>query len=365
MPAIGQGLGASSADVAAVMSGFVIAFAAAQLFCGMLADALGRRPIIYGGLLLYIAASLLGAAADSFTMLVTARVLQGLGCAAVVLLARTIVRDLLDRQQAAHTLAIVGALYGPVPILAPLISGGLVMLFGWRAPMLGLGILCAVVALLSLRALPETLRPEHRQPLNPRGVMASLGTLARSKPLLAFVFGNAFAYSGILLFSAAAPQVIVGRMGESAVHYAMMFAFSTIGFIFGSLASSRIVHRRSLEWTLRLGTLVQVGGVLVMIAATHLAPGAWAALVLPQVVYTFGWGLAQSQLQAGALSLHPRTIGQASAVLGFGQLSIAGVIVAIFARVTSGSALSLAFGMAFCAGMGLLCAWAFIGRVRE
>ncbi len=153
-------------------------------------------------------------------------------------------------------------------------------------------------------------------------------------------------------------------MGETAGHYAIMFAGSTIGFIFGSLASSRIVHKRSLEWTLRLGTLVQVGGVLVMIAATRAWPGAWAALVLPQIIYTFGWGIAQSQLQAGALSLHPRTIGQASAVLGFGQLSIAGIIVALFARLTSGSSLSLAFGMAFCAVMGPLCAWAFLGRVR-
>lgn len=365
LPAIGTGLGVPAADVAVVLSAFVIAFAAAQLFCGMLADAVGRRPIIFGGLTLYIAASVLGASAKDFDILIVARVLQGLGCAAVVLLARTIVRDLLDRAHAARTLAVVGALYGPVPILAPLISGGLVMLFGWRAPMLGLGILCAIVALFSLRTLPETLRPEHRQRLNPRGVLASFGTLVRSKPLLAFVFTNAFAYSGILLFSAVAPQVIVARMGESAGNYAMMFAFSTIGFIFGSLASSRIMHSLSLEGTLRLGTIVQFSGMLIMLVATRAAPGAWAALVLPQIIYTFGWGLAQSQLQAGALSFHSRAIGGASAVLGFGQLSIAGIIVAVFARLTTGSAFSLAVGMTFCAGMGMLCAWGLIRRKRE
>ncbi|MBO9671711.1 MAG: hypothetical protein J7485_14480, partial [Sphingobium sp.] len=69
-------------------------------------------------------------------------------------------------------------------------------------------------------------------------------------------------------------------------------------------------------------------------------------------------------MQAGALSLHPRAIGQASALLGFGQLAIAGVLAAGFARLTTGSSLSLALGMSFCAVMALLIIWTSIGRVR-
>ncbi len=102
-----------------------------------------------------------------------------------------------------------------------------------------------------------------------------------------------------------------------------------------------------------------------MIAATWAAPGAWTALILPEIVYTFGWGLVQPQMQAGALSIHPRAIGQASAVFGFGQLSIAGIIVALFARLTGGGSLSLALGMAFCGIMALVFAWGLIGRVRD
>ncbi|MBT2187890.1 MFS transporter [Sphingobium nicotianae] len=365
LPSLTSDLAVPRADVAAAMSAFVIAFAAAQLFCGMLADAVGRRPVIYAGLILYIAASLIGASAHDFVVVVTARVLQGLGCAALALLARTIVRDLLDRADAARTLALVGAIYGPVPTLAPLLSGGLVMLFGWRAPLLSMGVICAIVALASLRILPETLSPERRLPLNPGGVLRSLGGLARSKALLAFVFGNAFAYSVLFMFSTGAPQVIVGRLGETAGHYSIMLAISTLGFVFGSLLSNRMIRTHSLEAALRFGTVIQVSAGIVMIAATALWPGAWEALVVPEIFYTFGWGVVQPQMQAGALSLHPRAIGQASALLGFGQLAVAGVIAAGFARLTTGSALSLAIGMAFCAGMALLCAWVFIGRMRE
>jgi len=365
LPALGAGLHVSTADVAAVMSAFVIAFAAVQLVCGMLADALGRRPVIYGGLILYIAASLLGAAARDFPMVIVARVLQGLGCAAVVLLARTIVRDLLDRVAAARTLALVGAIYGPVPILVPLTSGALVTAFGWRAPLLGMGLVCALVLLASLRVLPETLRPEHRLPLDPRGVTRSLAGVGRSRPLLAYMFGNAFAYTGILLFSAAGPQVIVGHLGHSAAQFAMMLALSTGGFIVGSFASSRMVHHRGIEATLRIGTLFQIAGTLLMAGATWAAPHSWASLIFPEILYTFGWGLVQPQMQAGALSLHPRAIGQASAVLGFGQLAIAGVIVALFARLADGSPFSLALGMAFCAVMAGVIAWGCIRKAGE
>jgi len=365
LPALGSDLAIPRVDVAVAMSAFVIAFAAAQLFCGMLADAVGRRPVIYGGLVLYIAASLLGGAASDFALVVIARALQGLGCAAVVLLARTIVRDLLDRTDAARTLALVGALYGPVPMLAPLLSGGLVMLFGWRAPLFGMGLVVAIIMLLSLRTLPETLPRAHRLPLHPGKVAASLGALARSKALLAFVFGNAFAYSGLFVFSSVAPQVIVGRFGESAGHYAIMLALSTIGFIFGSIASNRMIRTHSLEATVRIGTLIQLGAVTAMIIATWLAPGAWAALVIPEIIYTLGWGVVQPQMQAGALSLHPRALGQTSALLGFGQLAIAGIIVAVFAQFSTGSSLSLACGIAFCGAMGMICTWAFIGRVRD
>lgn len=364
LPAVGAALDVSRADVAGAMSAFVITFAAAQLFCGMLADAVGRRPVIYGGLILYIVASLIGAGATSFVMVLTARALQGLGCAAVALLARTIVRDLLERTDAARTLALVGAIYGPVPSLAPLLSGLLVTMFSWRAPLLAMAVLCALVVLACLRFLPETLRIEQRLPLNPGGVMRSLGNLARSKALLAFVFANAFAYSVLFMFTTGAPQVIVGRLGESAGHYAIMLAISTTGFIVGCIASNRMIRTHSLEATLRIGTLIQIGAGVTMVIATWAFPGTWEALVLPEILYTVGWGVVQPQMQAGALSLHPRAIGQASALLGFGQLAIAGVIVALFARVTTGSSLSLALGMMVCAVMATLCVWAMIGRGR-
>ncbi len=365
LPALAGALSVDPVRMPMAMSAFVIVFALAQLVGGMLADALGRRPVVLAGLAIYAAASLLGAFAPSFTVLLAARALQGLGAAMTVLLARTIVRDQLPREAAGRALALIGILFGMMPIAGPLISGTLVSLAGARAPFLAMAAMALIVGGISLRRLPETLVPGKRLPLDPGGLVRSLGGLMRSHALMAYVTANAFAFSGILLFSAAAPQVFIGHMGFAAPAYAALLALSTLGFMAGNAASFRLVRRWGVDRTARLGTLPMLAGPLVMIAATRAFPEIWAALILPQMLYTFGWGMVQPQMQAGALSTHPERIGQASALLGFFQLAVAGLIVALFARVTDGLSLSLALGMALCGALGLVAAWGLIGRVRN
>ena len=365
LPAIAETMGMDAARMPMAMSAFVISFALAQLIGGMLADALGRRPVILAGLVIYTLASLLAASASSFTMVMIARALQGLGAAGAVLLARTIVRDQLPREAAARALALIGMLFGLVPILAPLISGVLVLVGGWQLSFLAMGLLGLIVGVASFLRLPETLAPDRRVALDGVGLVRSLMHLAGERALMAYVLANAFAYSGILLFSSAAPQVIIGHMGHKASIHAILLSLSTLGFIAGNFASFRLVRRLHVDGTLRLGVLFLLLGPLCMIVTTHGWHLAWPALILPQLFYTLGWGLVQPQTQAGALSTHPESIGQASALLGFVQLAIAGIIVAVFARITDGAPLTLALAMAFCGAGAVMMAWLMVRRVRE
>ncbi|MBN8831089.1 MAG: multidrug effflux MFS transporter, partial [Sphingomonadales bacterium] len=354
LPAIAQGLSTDAAHVSAAISAFVILFALAQLAGGMLADALGRRPVVLGGLVIYVAGSIGAAYAPNFELLLVARAFQGLGTAAAVMLARTIVLDQLPREAAAQALALIGIFFSLTPIIVPLVRGALVALAGWRAPLLAMGALGVVVGIASLYRLPETLARHDRLPFDPGALLRSLAHLARSRPLMAYVLANAFAYSGILLFSAAAAQVIIGHMGVEVGIYALLFSLSTAGFMAGNAVSYRLVRRRGLDGTLRAGLLFLGLGPLLMILASQAWPQAWAALILPQILYSLGWGIVQPQAQAGALSTHPESIGQCSSLLGFVQLAIGGAIVAVFSRVTAGTSLALALGMAFCGFTALL-----------
>ena len=175
LPAMAAGLGTDPTHMPAAMSAFVISFAVAQLLGGMCADALGRRPVVLGGLLLFTLAGVLAAFATSFPLLLAARAVQGVGAAAAVLLARTMVRDQLGREDAARALALIGIIMGFTPTLAPLVSGVLVAFGGWRAPLIALAVLGGVAMVATALRLPETLARAVPHPQRSRSLARAHG----------------------------------------------------------------------------------------------------------------------------------------------------------------------------------------------
>src|SRR4051794_20953086 len=102
LPTLQREFGASVGAVQFTLSGLVICFGLSQLVCGPLADRFGRRPVLLGGLALYTAATLLGAAATGIEVLVAWRCLQGTAMAAAVTCGRSILRDLFEPGEGAR-----------------------------------------------------------------------------------------------------------------------------------------------------------------------------------------------------------------------------------------------------------------------
>jgi DHA1 family bicyclomycin/chloramphenicol resistance-like MFS transporter len=361
LPAVATTLHTSGGWAQAAMSLFVLAFAAGQILCGMLSDRFGRRPVVTGGLALFAAGGFAGALAPSIGLLIAARVLQGAGASAAVLLGRTIVRDILDREHAGRALALIGIFVGIVPVAAPLISGSLVSLVGWRAPLVALAGVGLLLLLICAWRLPETLRERDLQAMSHGGLARAARTMFGSPRYIGYVGSLAFAYAGILLYGSTASLVLVRHMGISTIHYSLLYALSTSGFIAGNFLSSQLVIRRGVDRTLGLGILLLVAGGGLMAVGTMLTPRHWAAVVVPMIVYCCGWGVSQPQMQAGALSLFPQLIGRSSALLGFAQLATGAIVVALFGQFGHESASRLGLAMAGC-GLAAMAARALAHR---
>ena len=95
-PTMGDELGATSSEMQLVVSAYLLAFAVMSPFHGPLSDALGRKPVMVGGVLVYVAASVGCAFSTSLPVLLGFRVLQGLSAGGGVIVSRTIVRDMFD-----------------------------------------------------------------------------------------------------------------------------------------------------------------------------------------------------------------------------------------------------------------------------
>lgn len=99
---------------------------------GKMADLIGRRPAMFGGLALFILGSALSGAAHSMGQLIAFRALQGLGAGALFPVGMTIVADLMTLEKRTKTIALFSGMWGVASLLGPLAGGYLTEHLSWR-----------------------------------------------------------------------------------------------------------------------------------------------------------------------------------------------------------------------------------------
>ena len=153
LPTIAADLQASAGDIQLTLSIFMVAFGVGQIFYGPAGDRFGRRPVILCSISIYVLTSVGCAFATGSSQLIGLRFLQGLAACGGVVLARTMVRDLAERDQAARAMSLMMACTSLAPMLAPLIGGQILVLAGWRAifwTLAGIGIVALTGAYIRL-----------------------------------------------------------------------------------------------------------------------------------------------------------------------------------------------------------------------
>jgi MFS transporter, DHA2 family, methylenomycin A resistance protein len=180
LPTIRHELGHSMAAAQWVLSGYTLALSALLLTAGALGDRIGLRRMLLAGLAVFTAASAACAAAPSIGVLIGARVVQGVGAAALLPATLAVIPHLFtrpaDRARATVTWVAAGAISVAI---GPLVGGVLIDAFGWRAIFLINLPIGVVSAALTWISVPETAR--HRVPLDHAGQVTAalaLGLLA-------------------------------------------------------------------------------------------------------------------------------------------------------------------------------------------
>src|ERR1051325_10596662 len=184
LPTIVGDLRSTAGDIQLTLSAFMIAFGFGQIFYGPAGDRFGRRPVILVGIAVYVVTSIGCAFAAEAGHLVLLRFLQGLSACGGVVLARTMVRDLAEKDQAARAMSLMMACTSIAPMLAPLIGGQVLWFLGWRAIFWVLGLIGVFAFVAAYFRLPETLRPEYRQPLVLSSILKRFGELLRHRAFM-------------------------------------------------------------------------------------------------------------------------------------------------------------------------------------
>src|SRR5690606_12346479 len=147
----------STAVAQLTLSLSMAAIAVATLVYGPLSDRYGPKPVLIWGTVITIIGSILCILAPDINTLIAGRIVQAIGGAVGVVVARAIVRDVYDARESASVIATLVMVMVVLPMLSPAIGGELMVRLEWHAIFYLVAIISFVLILWMMRSLPETL----------------------------------------------------------------------------------------------------------------------------------------------------------------------------------------------------------------
>ena len=355
IPAIAGAFETSIARVQLTFVGYLLAFAASMLVLGPLSDRYGRRRTILCGLALSAISSVACAISPSIDFLIAARVVQGIGACAGLVVGRAITREVWGREAAARVIAGRAIAATLMQAFAPILGGYLQGWFGWRCNFVVIGVIACVAMALVTRYVPEG-RAATVAPSRTGGMLASYRTLLGTRRFLSYAFTAAGSHAGFHIFAAGAPAVLIVGFGIPPEDYGFYASLPPMGFLVGSFLSNRLTRRLGIDGLITIGCTVLIPAASIMVTLALLGVASPYAVIGPMILICCGSGLITPNATAGSLVVNAGMVGTASGLGSFIQMTGAAGATALLSLGPSGSPLMLASIIAL---VGLFAATAF------
>ncbi len=155
VPAIARAFDTPVARVQLTFVGYLLAFAISMLVLGPLSDRYGRRRTVLCGLALCALSSFVCAFSPTIEVLIAARVLQGIGACAGMVVGRALTREIWGPEAAAQVIAGRAIAATLMQACAPVLGGYLQEWFGWRANFAAVAVLAGFAMVLMVRYVPD------------------------------------------------------------------------------------------------------------------------------------------------------------------------------------------------------------------
>ena len=352
LPALGASLGASAGAVQGTLAIYFLGLAFGQVLYGPLSDRYGRRGPLFVGLGLYTIAAMACALAPDVQALTAARLAQALGGCAGMVIARAVVRDVTDERGAVRLMAQLMLVMGVAPIIAPMVGGAVLPLFGWRGIFWVLAVYGAGILLVVAVFLPETLPTERRRRDSAFQVLRVWGGLLCNRRFMGHALTGGFVIGGMFAYISGSPFVFMELHGVPAGQYGFYFGANALGIMVAGQVTGRLAQRMPPARLLPVVAWVPLlsGLALLIVAATGLG-GFWA-MAAALFAYVATIGAVGPLTVALGMGPHGAVAGSASALMGTLQFTIGAVAGALLGVLQDGTALPMAAVIAGCGVAG-------------
>ncbi len=354
MPVIGASLSASPQVMQTTITAYFASFGIAQMLYGPWADQSGRKIPLYAGIAMFVLGTVLCMTATSAMGLIAGRFVQGMGGAALGVVPRAIVRDMMTGPDATRMMSRIFLVFSVSPMLAPLVGSALLLITGWRGIFAALLVTAVASLALLTFAQPETLAQDNRRPFRMGFLLKGCGELLVDKSFMLLTLIGAFGFGSFFIFLASASYVYQQGFGLSSTGFSLAFAVNALAFIGASqgasVATVRFGNMATLKWasigfalaTCWLFALALLGLVNLWVCIVGLALG------------NAGLGLIVPSTMVMALDDQGDKAGLASSLGGTLQMLVGGLLVVALGPWLGSSATPMIGGIALAALITLI-----------
>ncbi|MES1184431.1 MAG: multidrug effflux MFS transporter [Myxococcales bacterium] len=359
LPALGAmatELGAAHAnDRQLVLAAFFGGLSVGQLLYGPVSDSTGRKPALFFGIGLFIAANLLCALTHDFNLLLVGRALAGFGAAGPRIISMALVRDVYAGRGMARVMSFVSTVFILVPVLAPSIGQGVLAVTSWRAIFAGLALIAVANWVWFALRQPETLPATRRIAFSLRTIGRGTVEVFRTPVTLGYMLATGIIFAAFISYLSTAQQIFQEQYGLGKL-FPVVFGLLASAIGVASFVNAKLVMRFGMR------RLSQVALLCVSALSVTAFVGAWlwhghpplSALMTYMLACFFFNGILFGNFNARAMEPMGHIAGLAAAVIGSVSGVVALAIGTPFGRAYDGTVLPLIAGYMTCGLLALV-----------
>lgn len=308
LPALAEDLGSSYAFMQIAVSGYLLMTAFMQLLIGPLSDRYGRRPVILISLVIFIFASLGCIIAEDGVTFMIFRMCQA-AVASGMVLSRTIVRDLLEPNEAASMIGYMTAAMALVPMFGPMYGGAMEEALGWRATFWSFVVFGVAILWLCWIDLGETNKTRSS---SFKEQIAAYPDLLRARRFWGYTLTAAFASGSFFALLGGGPFVGREIFGLSPAATGLYLGMIAFGYMSGNLITGRYAASMGINRTMMIGCLISTFGIGAGLLVNLFVVQHPLAVFGFCIFVGLGNGLTMPSATTGILSVRPGLAGSAS-----------------------------------------------------
>ncbi len=340
-------------DQQLVIVSYMVGFGLGQLIFGPFSDRFGRKPVFYFGMAVYMAATVAAVAAFDFDTHLAGRLFQGVAAGAVRVIAVAVVRDRFAGRAMARAMSFIMVIFILVPVVAPGIGAGILLIGPWQDIfwfLLGVG---AVMTVWTWLRLEETLPAAARRPLTVLSFSAAAAAVLTNRQTLCYTATASLTFGPLLAYIATSHQIFVGiyRIDD---WFPVAFGGIALFTIGASFTNARLVPRLGMRQLSHSALLIQLALALAFAAVALTGRPSLAILLVFLGLSMFVVGLCFPNFNALAMEPHGAIAGTASSITGFVSTAIGSALGWAIGAAFDGTVMPLTVGFAACAGFGIV-----------